>query len=73
MSVKIIRVVHENGNNALIGNAVLFEIASGRGQGLRGTDYQIFDLVGPIVWDREHVSIYETGDMLPIWMVKNVS
>lgn len=63
---RIIEVMHESGDRATAKphrpNATLFEICEGPYQGMRGADADLFDLCGPIYWDREWVSIYETGE-----------
>lgn len=68
----IIAVIHQSGQGALVGNATLFEATSGPHAGLRGADVQLYDALGPIHWDRSQVSLLETGERLPAWMVPGV-
>jgi hypothetical protein len=74
MPTKIVLVIHEDGTNATAGeiwgrpSALLFEITEGQHKGKRGPDTEIFDLVGPISWDRSQFSIYENGEYLPAEM-----
>lgn len=42
-------------------NAQMFEVAEGPHAGKRGPDIALFDLVGPILWDKDYVSDYSTG------------
>jgi hypothetical protein len=65
---RIVAVVYENGQIVFNGrgsNAPLFEICDGPRHGTRGTDAQLFDLVGPIRWDCSTVSVYKTGEYRP--------
>ena len=66
---RIFEVVHRNGDRATGAprrpNSTLFEVADGQHQGNRGADADLFDLVGALDWDREWVSIYETGERVP--------
>lgn len=68
----VIRVVHRNGDNALANfwghpNALLFEIVEGPHAGKRGPDFELFDLVGPIEWDKTRLGIYETGQIVDVF------
>lgn len=63
---RIIAVININGTRAMAEvwgrpNAQLFEIAEGPHSGKRGPDTELFDLAGPIIWDKEWVSDYQTG------------
>jgi len=65
----IVEVIHHpSGDRATAAprrpNSTLFEIVDGPHQGKRGADADLFDLCGPLTWDRERVSIYETGELV---------
>ena len=64
----IVEGVHENGDRATAKpqrpNSTLFEVVSGPHHGKRGADADLFDLVGPLEWERRKVSIYETGELV---------
>lgn len=69
-ATRILAVVHDDGRTARAGvggrpNATLLEIAEGPHAGKRGPDTEIFDLVGPIEWDRSEVVSFETGQRRP--------
>lgn len=74
---KIISIIKSDGTNATATqvwnqpNALLFEIVDGPHTGKRGPDSALFDLVGPLHWDKSQVSIYETGQILPVWMLQD--
>lgn len=78
MSTKIVAVINQDGTSATAAeiwnrpNAQLFEIIDGPHAGKRGPDDAIFDLVGSIEWDRNQVSIKETGERLPAWMAPQI-
>lgn len=59
----ILAVVHDDGWTAHPrgGMAILFEVAEGPHDGIRGADWQLFDLVGPIRWDQAQVVSFGTG------------
>ena len=76
MSTRIVAVVNQDTSTAYAEswgrpNSILFEITEGPHAGKRGPDTEIADLVGEIQWDKETVSIRETGQHLPTWMVSN--
>ena len=62
---RIVEVVHEDGTTTTAAprrpNARLFEVLEGPHAGKRGADADLFDLVGALDWDRDTVSVYETG------------
>ena len=65
---RILTVMHDNGDTAYCPHhpgALLQEVAEGNHQGKRGCDACLFDLVGPLDWDRGQVVSYETGERRP--------
>lgn len=64
----ILAVVHDDRLTAHPrgGMAILFEVAEGPHERVRGADWQLFDLVGPIRWDESQVVSYETGQRRPV-------
>jgi len=65
---RILTVVHDNGDTAhcpLHSSALLQEVAEGADKGKRGCDACLFDLVGPLDWDRSQIVSYETGERRP--------
>lgn len=73
----IISIINSDGSSATAAeiwnrpSSALFEIIEGPHAGKRGPSDAIFDLVGPITWNQSEVSIRETGERLPAWMVPN--
>lgn len=71
----VISVINSDGSSATAAeiwnrpNTLLFEIVEGPHAGKRGPSDAIFDLVGSFSWDRSEVSVLETGEHLPAWLV----
>jgi hypothetical protein len=68
MRTRILTVLRDSGEGVYCQfhpNALLFEVAEGPHQGKRGCDGCLFDLVGPIQWDKSQIVSYETGEQRP--------
>lgn len=68
MATKIVAVVYDDGGTVTASphsKATLFEVAEGPGKGTRGSDADLHDQIGPVVWDHSRVSLYKTGEIVP--------
>ena len=64
MATRILAVIHDDGDTPHCishSNAILFEVAEGPHRGKRGCDGCLFELAGPIQWDKSQIVSYETG------------